>query len=117
MYKDAFLKSFKNLRFSVFIPDLYLMVIELVLTFLFLKFSGIAKLLTDPEFLAASIENKIPLVGIFVSENILTLLIYFALFIVTTFVLGASLNAMRYGMIRDIVWGNHYSFKDRKNVV
>ncbi|MEM4244674.1 MAG: hypothetical protein QXR60_00505 [Candidatus Nanoarchaeia archaeon] len=111
MYKDAFLKSFKNLRFSVFIPDLYLGIVELVLALLFVKFTGIANLLSNPYFLAANIENKIPLVSLFVSENTLTLLIYFALLVVTTFVLGASLNAMRYSMIRDIVLGNVYSLK------
>lgn len=107
----VFWRSVKNLKFSVFIPDLYLMVIEILLAFLFLKFTGISELLTHPDFIAASIEEKLPLLSLFLSENILTLLFYFVLLVFTSFVLGASLNAMRYGMIRDIVMDKRYYFR------
>jgi len=111
MYKEVFWKSVKKLKFSVFIPDLYFMLIEIVLAFFFIKFTGIASLVNHPDFIAASIEEKLPILGMFISENILTLLLYFAIFFFTAFILGASLNSMRYGMIRDVVLGEKYSFR------
>lgn len=115
MYREVFWKSVKNLKLSLFIPDFYLLLIEMVLAFLFFKFTGLAALLTDPVFIAASIEGKIPLLRLFISENTLGLLIYFLLFVLTSFILGASLNSMRYGMIRDVVFGRGYSFKQVMN--
>ncbi|MFH1332343.1 MAG: hypothetical protein ABIH63_03610 [archaeon] len=115
MYREVFWKSIRNLRLSLFIPDLYLLLVEMVLAFLFFKFTGLAALLTDPVFVAASIEDKIPLLRLFISENTLGLLIYFLIFVLTSFILGASLNSMRYGMIRDVVFGDRYSFKQVMN--
>lgn len=111
MYKEVFWKSVKNLKFSLFLPDLYLMLVEILLAFFFIKFTGIYSLLNHPDFIAASIEDKLPLLTSFISENILTLLLYFAVFFFTSFILGASLNSMRYGMIRDVVVNEHYSFR------
>lgn len=111
MYGEALWKSIKNLKFSVFIPDVYLMCIELILAFLFLKLTGMDTLFLNPNFISAGMEEKLPALGLYVSNNLLTLLLYFAVFALTSFILGASLNAMRFGMIRDIVLGNRYSFK------
>ncbi len=111
MLKQAFLKSIKNLRFSVFIPDIYLTFIELILAFLFLRFTGLATLINNPQFLASSIEEKLPTLGLFFSENVLTVLLYFTVFVFMSFILGSSLNAMRYSMIRDIVLNEQFSFR------
>ncbi len=111
MLKQAFLKSVRNLKFSVFIPDIYLMFIELILAFLFFRFTGLSTLITNPQFLVSSIEEKLPALGLFFSENVLTILLYFTVFVFMSFILGSSLNAMRYGMIRDIVLNEQYSFR------
>ncbi len=111
MDKEVFWNSIKNLKFSLFLPDTYFLFIELVLGFLLFKYTGIMTLLTNPEFIAASIEQKIPILRLFISENILALLLYLSLFALTSFILGSSLNSMRFGMIRDVVLGNKYSFR------
>lgn len=77
----------------------------------FFKLTGISTLFENPDFIAATLEEKIPLLHVFVSGNWADLLAYFAIFVFTTFVLGASLNCMRFGMIRDRVEGRKYYFK------
>jgi hypothetical protein len=111
MYRQVFWKSLKNLRIALFIPDFYFMFIELILAFLFYRFTGISVLFENPDFMAASIEAKLPLIQLFVSSNLVSILFYLLIFVLTSFILGASLNCMRFGMIRDVVKGNKFSFK------
>lgn len=124
MYKEVFNTSWKDLKNNpiLFLPDFIMMVATLLLGWLFLHFSGITQFLASPDIIAKEIEELMPIVTGFFQENLLKLIIAFSLFILTSFILGSGLLAMKLGMMRDFVsnkklslkrmWGNSRHFWD-----
>lgn len=121
MYGEVLWKSIKNLKFSMFIPDIYFLFIDFAVGFLLLKLTGLTALFVDPNqglsilvnnpsFVTGLIGNKLPALAAFISNNIISVVFYLVLFVLLSFILGSSLNSMRYGMIRDVVLGEKYSF-------
>jgi hypothetical protein len=87
------------------------MFIEIIFAFLFFKFTGLTTLFSNPNFLAAGIEQKLPALDLLFQNNLVAILFYFFIFGITSFILGASLNSMRFSMIRDVVLNEKYNFK------
>lgn len=111
MYRLLFFKSLKKLKYWLFLPDIYLLMINLALAFLFFKFTNVNSLLGNPDFIASGIEKKIPIITLFISQNFLSLLIYLIIFVFTSFILGSSLTSVRYGMLKSVVFKEQFSFK------
>lgn len=105
MYKGLFIQSWKDLKDNpiLFVPDVIVLFVNLILGFFFLKYSGILKLIMDPETLVKGIESAVPIIKLFLKENILRLIVTFVLSALTSFVIGSGLIAMKFGMMKDLI--------------
>ena len=111
MYKERLVESFKNLKFLLFIPDLVMLIISFLLGFSFVKYSGIIEFFNANNNLIDSFDTLIPLLSNFIQENILVFVIYLILFFITGFILGSGINAMKFGMMKDLVEKKKLDFK------
>ena len=110
MYKERFIKSFKNLHILLFIPDLVMLTFTLLAGFFFAKSSNFTQFLTDANRLADSLETLIPLINEFVQKNILVISIYLTIFFIGGFIIGSGMIAMKFGMMKDVVEKKKLSF-------
>lgn len=113
MYKDAFIKSWKDLKNNqiLLLPDTVMFLLNMALGIFFLKSSGLLGLATDPAMLSKEISTMVPVIKLFLKENILKLIISFAVFILTSFLVGSGLVAMKLGMMKDLLEKQELSFK------
>ncbi|MDP6641959.1 MAG: hypothetical protein QGF74_01075 [Candidatus Nanoarchaeia archaeon] len=118
MYKERVIKTFKNLEFLLFVPDLILLIFTFLSGFVFVKYSGVLNLLTDANKLASSlrvadsIEALAPIFTSLVQKDVLVVLIYLLIFFLGGFVLGSGLLAMKFGMMKDVVEKKKLSLKN-----
>ena len=105
MYKKVFIKSWKDLKNNpiLFIPDIIIFLMNVILGFLFLKYSGLFKILTDPNTLVEGLETAVPLLKMFFQENMIRVIANLIFFALTSFIIGSSLTAMKFGMIKDMI--------------
>lgn len=105
MYKELFVKSWKDLRNNpiLFLPDIIIFSVNAILGLLFLKYSGLLKLITDPELLVEGLGAAVPMIKLFFKENLLRLIITLSLFVLTSFIIGSGLTAMKLGMIKELI--------------
>lgn len=105
MYKEGFIKSWKDLKNNpiLFLPDVIIILVNMLLGFFFLKYSGLLKLITDPDLLLRELSVTAPIIKLFFKENILRIIIAVALFALTSFVIGSGLTAMKLGMMKELV--------------
>lgn len=113
MYKEAFIKSWKDLKNNLllFLPDIIIFLMNLSFGLLFLKYSGLIKFLTDPEMLVKELEELVPIVKLFLKENLLKIIISLALFAITSFLIGSGLLAMRLGMMKQVIKNEKLTIK------
>lgn len=113
MYKEAFIKSWKDLKNNLllFLPDIVIFLMNLSFGLLFLKYSGLIKFLTDPEMLAKELEELMPVIKLFIKENLLKIIISLALFVLTSFLIGSGLLAMRLGMMKQVIKNEKLTIK------
>jgi len=113
MYKDTFVKSWKDIKDHpiLLLPDAVMFLMNMALGIFFVKSSGISGLMTDPAILSKEVSTMLPVIKTFIKENLLRLIISFALFIVTSFLIGSGLIAMKFGMMRDLLEKQELSFK------
>ncbi|MDP2906766.1 MAG: hypothetical protein Q8O03_02400 [Nanoarchaeota archaeon] len=113
MYKDLFIKSWKDLKNNpiLLLPDTVMFLLNMALGIFFLKSSGILGLATDPAILSKQVSTMLPVIKLFIKENLLKLIISFALFILTSFLVGSGLVAMKLGMMKDLLEKQELSFK------
>ncbi|MBU4501834.1 MAG: hypothetical protein KKA79_04525 [Nanoarchaeota archaeon] len=105
MYKVAFTQSWKDLKQNLilFIPDIIIVLFNLLLGLFFLQYSGILGAVKDPELWVEGLVTVLPAISSFVQQNIVRLIITFIAFALTSFVIGSGLTAMKYAMIKDLV--------------
>lgn len=105
MYKERFVSSWKDLKKHplLFLPDIIIFLMNISLALLFLKYSGLLKLITDPETLTKGLEAAVPTIKLFFKENMLKIIVTFSLFILTSFVIGSGLVAMKLGMMKEVI--------------
>ncbi len=113
MYKDAFIKSWKDLKNNpiLLLPDTVMFLLNMALGVFFFKSSGLLGLATDPAILSKEISTMAPVIKLFLKENMLKLIIYFAVFILTSFFVGSGFTAMKLGMMKDLLEKQELSFK------
>ncbi|MBI2667798.1 hypothetical protein HYX17_03440 [Candidatus Woesearchaeota archaeon] len=111
MYKERLIESFKSLKFLLFVPDLAMLIISFLLGLSFVKYSGITEFFNANNNLIDSLDMLIPLLSDFIQDNILVFVIYLILFFITGFILGSGINAMKFGMMRDIIEKKKLEFK------
>lgn len=113
MYKDTFIKSWKDLKNNpiLLLPDAVMFLMNMALGVFFFKSSGISGLTTDPAMLSKEISTMAPVIKLFIKENLLKLIISFAIFILTSFLVGSGLVAMKLGMMKDLLEKQELSFK------
>lgn len=108
MYKEIFIKSWKNLQPILFIPDLMLTIYNLVLGILLLKFTGIYDL-----FLSTIINqtptSAINTLTVFFQDNLSRIIIAFLTALFSFVFVGAGIYAMRFGLMADVL-------KNKKNL-
>ncbi|MBM3200056.1 hypothetical protein FJZ53_03885 [Candidatus Woesearchaeota archaeon] len=105
MHKEAFIQSWKDLKEHplVAVPDLVMLVINTLLTVLFLKYSGLLGLVTNPEVAAQEFSAIASLLKSFLKENLVKLVLSFTVFILTSFLIGSGFMAMKLGAMRDLM--------------
>ena len=105
MSKQRFIQSWKDLKNNLilFVPDIITLIINLILGFFFLKYSGLLSLITNPEIILSKVETSVPFIKLFFKENLSRIIISFAVFIITSFVIGSGLTAMKMSMMKDII--------------
>ena len=113
MYREAFVKSWKDLKDNpiIFLPDAAILILNITLGLLFLKYSGILKLITDPTMLTREVETMMPALKLFIKENMLRLILSGLLFIFTTFFIGSGFTAMKLGTMKDLMEKQKLSFR------
>lgn len=117
MYKEALIKSGQDLKHNLilFLPDTIIFLINLLLGLLFLKSSGLLKLITDPVMVTRELETMAPVIKLFFKENMLKIIISFALFILTSFLIGSGFTAMKFGMMKDLIEKQNLTIKKMIN--
>ena len=117
MYKEVFIKSWKDLKQNpiLFLPDVIILVVNIILGVLFLNYSGLLKLLTDPDVIVKELEAMIPIITLFLKENLLKIILSFALFVLTSFVIGSGLVAMKMGMMKELIQEKKLTLKGMFN--
>jgi len=95
-YVDSFVKSFKNLRLALFVPSLLMALVSFVFGFLFVKFSGVADFISNPDFVAGDYSVQFPMLMDFLSNNWFELVLYGVIFFVINFVVGSGFIALKY---------------------
>jgi len=105
MYTEVFTQSWKDLKENpiLFVPDIVIVVINIILGLSFLKSSGLITILSDPSTILKSLETFAPILQSFLKENLIRVIVTLILFAITSFVIGSGLSAMKYGMLRDLV--------------
>ncbi len=113
MYKEVFIKSWKDLKDNpiLFIPDTLIFLLNIALGLLFLNYSGVSKLMTDPAILTKEVEAMVPVLKLFFKENFLKLIISAALFVLTSFLIGSGFTAMKLGTMKDLTEKQELTFK------
>ncbi len=108
MYFDVFKKSWWTLKKNLvlFVPDLIFAIYTLAFGFLFLKISGILNFIISN----TEITNSEVLLS-FLRSNFFTIIISFLIFVVVTFVIGASIVSIKYSMMESIVLKKKFSLK------
>ncbi|MDP2909103.1 MAG: hypothetical protein Q8N77_04835 [Nanoarchaeota archaeon] len=104
MYKEEFIKSCKDLKNNLilFLPDLAMLILNFIFGLLFLKYSGFLSIVSDPWTLTKEVETMAPAIKLFLRENLLRIAITLLMFILTSFLIGAGLTAMKLGMMNSL---------------
>lgn len=108
MYFDVFKKSWWKLKENLvlFVPDLVFAIYTLAFGFLFLKISGILNfIITNTQ-----IANSEVLLS-FLRSNLFAIIASFLVFVIVTFVVGASIVSIKYSMMKSIVLKKKFSLK------
>ena len=100
-YTDLALTSIKHMRKNpaLFLPDFVLFLITFFITIIFYRYSGLSILLS--EILTA--EARTELIKLFLFENWLQVLVSVLIFAFVTFVLGVSIETIKFTMIKQII--------------
>lgn len=108
-YKDLALSSIRHMRKNpvLFLPDLILFLITFFMTVLFYKFSGLSKLLSG----ILTEEARTELIRSFLADNWLQVLVSIAIFAFVTFVLGVSIEVIKFTMIKQVILKKKASLK------
>jgi len=99
---NLFLKTWKNLRLILFVPDLMLIIFNLILANLFLVYTGLGNFASKINSLPAKVE-ALPLIREFISAHFLSLVLFGLVFVFVNFILGSGLLSIKYGLMRDVV--------------
>jgi len=94
-----YLKTWKNLKLILFVPDFIIAIVNIILAYLFVNFSGLGKFISGYD----KLYNALPFLGKFISENIFSLVFFGLLFLVFNFVIGSGILSIKYGLMGDIV--------------
>lgn len=99
---NLFFKTWKNLKLILFVPDLMLIILNVLLGNLFLMYTNLGSVIGNLSYLPGKVET-LPLLENFISANFLNLILFAILFFIVNFVVGSGLLSIRYGLMRDIV--------------
>lgn len=113
MYKEMFIKSCKDLKNNpiLFLPDLAMLILNFIFGLLFLKYSGFLSIVSDPFALTKEVETMAPAIKLFLMENLLRIAITLLMFILTSFLIGAGLTAMKLGMMKSLLNNQKLTFR------
>tara|TARA_Y100000034_G_scaffold62080_1_gene75352 strand:+ start:1 stop:801 length:801 start_codon:yes stop_codon:yes gene_type:complete len=115
MYSKKISKSFQNLQFLLFVPDLFLLLFSIILGAIFFNYLGLDSLLANQSIFTSSLESLLPHVNSLIQNNLLRFAISLIVFFITSFIVGSGLNAMKYGMMRDVIQSKKLDFKTMFN--
>ena len=113
MYKEEFVTSWKDIKNYpiLFLPTLMYIVFNLIFGLILLKYFGLLKVFTDPNLLMQELEVIAPAIKSFLQQNAIRVVIALAFFVLTNFVVGSGLKAMKFGMMKDVMRNRRPSVK------
>lgn len=109
MYKLLIKKSAMNLKnLILFLPDIIYFILVMIFTLIFLQSAGILDYIINNANVYDFIQNYVP----YFKENLFKILMYLGLLFIAVFFAGASLDAIKYAMISDLIKEKKVSIKN-----
>lgn len=103
MYKKIFGDSWNNFKPVLLVPDLIKVIFAILFGILFVILSGFYSFLKGVNWTDVPKEEVLELFKNYFSSNLVSFIVYGALFFILSFVVGAGLTAFKYNLVTNII--------------